>query len=127
MLLGMGTLALLIGLVTGALWRRNAKRSREVTAKVIENVRRRDVHGTPLYFPLLEFQWEGECRRIESAFGTPWEQYQPWEQVIAYYDPRHDQMVLKTQRGPRIASLVLLVLACLLLLTGGALLLLTFL
>lgn len=127
LLLGMGALALLVSLVLWVLWRRGTRRNQEVRAKVIENVRRRDAHGGALYFPMLEFEWEGAQKRIESAFGTPWEQYQPWEQVTAYYDPQNDRMVLKTQHGPRIAALVILVLACLLLLSGGALLLLTFL
>lgn len=127
LLLGMGALALLISLAVCMLWRRSTRRSQEVRAKVIENVRRRDAHGAALYFPMLEFEWEGAVKRVESAFGTPWEQYQPWEQVTAYYDPENDQMVLKTQRGPRIAALVLFVLAGLLLLSGAASLLLTFL
>ncbi len=84
-----------------------------VQAKVVENVRRRDARGRPLYFPLLEFQWEGEYKRLESAFGTNWEQFQPSEQVSAFYDPRHDRMAVKPPVGPGVLALCLFVISAL--------------
>ena len=55
-LLGCSALLLLISLMVWLFWRRNRRRVQAVQAKVVENVRRRDARGRPLYFPLLEFQ-----------------------------------------------------------------------
>ena len=121
-LLGCAALLLLIALLVWFFWRRTCKRVQPVRAKVVENVRRRDSRGRPLYFPLLEFQWEGECKRLESAFGTNWEQFQPSEQVSAYYDSRRDRMAVKPPLGPGVVALLLFVLS-LLCLAGGSVML----
>ena len=96
------------------------RRTKEVRARVVENVRRRDPRGQPLYFPMLEFQWQGETRRVESVFGTNWEQYQPSEMVTAYYDPQIGRMTPKPTGRLGAASLALFALA-LLLMVGGSL------
>lgn len=121
-LLGCAALLLLISLVVWLFWRRDRHRVRQVQAKVVENVRRRDVWGRPLYFPLLEFEWEGQSKRLESAFGTNWEQFQPSERVSAYYDIRHDRMAVKPPVGPGVAALLLFLLS-LLCLVGGSVML----
>lgn len=121
-LLGCSALLLLISLMVWLFWRRNRRRVQAVQAKVVENVRRRDARGRPLYFPLLEFQWEGEYKRLESAFGTNWEQFQPSERVSAFYDPRHDRMAVKPPVGPVVLALCLFVIS-LLCLVGGSMML----
>ena len=121
-LLGCSALLLLISLMVWFLWRRNRRRVQAVQAKVVENVRRRDARGRPLYFPVLEFQWEGENKRLESAFGWGWEQFQPSERVSAFYDPRHDRMAVKPPVGPGVLALCLFVIS-LLCLVGGSMML----
>lgn len=119
LMLGLSALALLASTVLWFLGRAARRRSREVQAKVVENVRRRGARGQPLYFPMLEFQWQGETRRVESTFGTNWERYHPSEMVTAYYDPQLGCMTAKPARTKAAASLALFVLA-LLLMAGGS-------
>lgn len=121
LMLGLAALALLAAVLFWIMGWTARRRSREVQAKVVENVRRRDARGQPVYFPMLEFQWQGETRRVESFFGTGWQQYQPSEIVTAYYDPRLGHMVPKPSHKPNIAALALLVLALLLMAGGSAL------
>ena len=124
-LVGLGVLLCLIALVMLVICRRHMRRSQEVRAKVVENVRRRDSHGQALYFPMLEFEWQGQTKRLESELCTPWEQYHPMEQVSALYDPAKDRLVLKARPGPRAMAVALLVLGVLLVLGGSVLLLRT--
>lgn len=120
LMLGLAALALLGSVLLWILGRSARQRSQEVQAKVVENVRRRGARGQPLYFPMLEFQWQGETQRVESAFGTSWEQYQPSEMVTAYYDPQMGRMTPKPTGRLGAASLALFALA-LLLMVGGSL------
>lgn len=120
LMLGLSALALLGSVLLWLLGRAAGRRSQEVQAKVVENVRRRGARGQALYFPMLEFQWQGETRRVESAFGTGWEQYQPSEMVTAYYDPRSERMTPKPSRAKGAAALALFVLALLLMAGGSA-------
>ena len=122
---GVGVLLCLIALVMLGMGRRHMRRSQEVRAKVVENVRRRDSHGQALYFPMLEFEWQGQTKRLESELCTPWEQYHPMEQVSALYDPAKDRLVLKARPGPWAMAVALLVLGVLLVLGGSVLLLRT--
>ena len=124
-LVGLGVLLCLIALVMLVICRRHMRRSQEVRAKVVENVRRRDSHGQALYFPMLEFEWQGQTKRLDSELCTPWEQYHPMEQVSALYDPAKDRLVLKARPGPWAMAVALLVLGVLLVLGGSVLLLRT--
>ena len=72
-------------------------------------------------FPCWSFS-EGEYKRLESAFGTNWEQFQPSERVSAFYDPRHDRMAVKPPVGPGVLALCLFVIS-LLCLVGGSMML----
>lgn len=119
LMLGLAALALLGSALLWILGRTARRRSQPVQAKVVENVRRRGARGQALYFPMLEFQWQGEIRRVESVFGTNWEQYQPSEMVTAYYNPRLGCMTAKPSRAKGAVSLALLLLA-LLLMAGGS-------
>lgn len=122
LMLGFAALTLLAAVILWLMGWTARRRSKQVRARVVENVRRRDARGQPLYFPMLEFQWQGETRRLESAFGTNWEQYQPSEQVTAYYDPKLDCMTPKPSRTPGTIAAALLVVSVLLLAGGSVML-----
>ena len=74
---------------------------------------------------MLEFEWQGQTKRLESELCTPWEQYHPMEQVSALYDPAKDRLGLKARPGPWAMAVALLVLGVLLVLGGSVLLLRT--
>ena len=122
LMLGLAALTLLAATLFWIFGWTARRRTKEVRAKVVENVRRRDPRGQPLYFPMLEFQWQGETRRVESIFGTNWEQYQPSELVTAYYDPKLGCMTPKPSRTPGTIALALLIVSVLLLAGGSVML-----
>lgn len=124
LLLGMGSLCLLIGFIFLYFWWHRHRHCCQLTAKVVENLRRRGPRGSTYYHPLLEFEYRGGAKRLESPLGNPWEVYQPGQQLTICYDGSRDCLAPGLGRRAKVAGLSFLILA-LMLLTGGMGLLLT--